>query len=434
MIKDTERDRRQRMLTIVAVVVSLIVIGDVISRALYLESRTGSTSLLDSIILESEQLRGKVISSVRLDSDISKDLIALNKRLDAVKSTIVDDGTYAKKISELLVDVESLRDRLANKMPLGSDTAALNASFNELLKKLDEFRLLSGSLSNEPAFVVAARQTISSIYSTLGAWGLGLFFVITIAYLSGALEKVFVGIADRIDDLSISVGNIKLETDPNAIAIRQSKVLGQFSALQDIVKADYLTTVNSKRVDAAFAETVAIYAQQHPELVAADFRATLHVPFYLNPESLVQIVDYFDENGQKHEMPGVRRVHSIRFGIIGRAWRREKSDYDPHVETDPEKLVRNWGMLESEANRPRDRQSMAAILLRSAQTNTALAVMFLDAVGTSIFGVPEATPEETALEIETELQAMSKNTGLIDALANLKDTIRWQERIKEGQG
>ncbi|MBW8833537.1 MAG: hypothetical protein JF606_30040 [Burkholderiales bacterium] len=87
-----------------------------------------------------------------------------------------------------------------------------------------------------------------------------------------------------------------------------------------------------------------------PSMGTTDVRVTTHVPDVVFDGYLYQLLDY------KSERTGRGRRWSERYGIIGRAWRMERSIYTNHAlgnapvlpkDEKIQELVREWGM-----NRP----------------------------------------------------------------------------------
>lgn len=152
---------------------------------------------------------------------------------------------------------------------------------------------------------------------------------------------------------------VELTLDPQAAREIRAKstalVLGDYER-----KAD--GEVRKLRVWAKFAQIVADVVRP---LAQHDFRSTIHIQDVLEPESLYQLVEYiYVSEPQGHPKTRGRR-NSIRFGIIGRAWRLGRSEYDATVTTDVAELVKVWGMTQDEAARAgRGRQSFAVVLLR----------------------------------------------------------------------
>jgi hypothetical protein len=109
------------------------------------------------------------------------------------------------------------------------------------------------------------------------------------------------------------------------------------------------------------------------EEVKNDFRCTIHVQDLLFEESLYQLLDYIPSGG------GRGRAFPVRFGILGKTWRSQKSQGQGTVPTDAERLIVDWGMTPDEAlgagrgssrslvrsyDRPRTHPSASFMLIR----------------------------------------------------------------------
>jgi len=161
-----------------------------------------------------------------------------------------------------------------------------------------------------------------------------------------------------------------------------------------------------------------------------DLRFTLHTPDILFADTLYQLVDYYPRGG------GRGRTFSFRFGIIGLAWRARRSFVRGEVPTDPEKLVRRWGMSNEEAVASGGgRQSFAAILLNDNE-ETPIAIFYMDTSEKHAFGADNAeesdeqtTDPKTRAEREFRdnliklVLEVCKQKGLIASLAKIGDSL-----------
>jgi hypothetical protein len=158
------------------------------------------------------------------------------------------------------------------------------------------------------------------------------------------------------------------------------------------------------------------------------FRATIHIPDMLDPQSLYQLVDYIHVNEPKGPIGARGRRHSIRFGIIGRAWRLGQSDYDPQVSTVVDELVEKWGMTRDEAERAgRGRQSFAVILLRDT-TGSCPGLIFIDSQESGLFGA--LTIEELERRVT---ETASRRNGLSDSVARVRNLLAQEFRAPAQQ-
>ena len=169
----------------------------------------------------------------------------------------------------------------------------------------------------------------------------------------------------------------------------------------------------------------------HERSQLKDLRFTLHTPDILFADTLYQLVDYYPRGG------GRGRTFSFRFGIIGLAWRARGSFVRGEVPTDPQQLVRRWGMTNEEAVASGGgRQSFAAILLND-EVETPIAIFYMDTAEKHAFGADNAeesgeTKGGTAAKDDTEFRDhliksvldACKQKGLIASLTRVNDSLR----------
>jgi len=140
----------------------------------------------------------------------------------------------------------------------------------------------------------------------------------------------------------------------------------------------------------------------------AGFRSTLHVPDMLLADTFYQLLDYYPKPGGRG---GRGRTWSTRFGLIGKAWRLEQSQYEPSVPGTPTILVTEWGMTLEEAQRAgQQRHSFAGIVIKNSGGRI-LAVFYMDASDGDAFG-----PRDRLATIESTICTASQSSGLTEAL------------------
>jgi hypothetical protein len=139
-----------------------------------------------------------------------------------------------------------------------------------------------------------------------------------------------------------------------------------------------------------------------------DLRSTIYVPDLILMDGLYQLINYFPRGG------GRGRVITNRFGLVGRAFRAERSEADDEVPTSERELILNWGMTLSEARRAgHERESFACVLLE--HQHRIVGGVYVDAKKPKAFGpAPDAIQTFRAGVKEASLQA-----GLTEALSDL---------------
>ncbi len=251
-------------------------------------------------------------------------------------------------------------------------------------------------------------------------WPAIVLTAILLAPVRNAVDRIVTSLADSIRALrSLKVAGIELNLDP--------KVAQELAAKSTaVVIADY-----ERRADKEVAQrqiwekfTKIIDGTVKPLATAGvGFRATIHIEDTLQSETLYQLVEY----QYVAELPGPGKTrgrhHSIRFGIIGRAWRLSKSDYDGDVTTNVDDLIKTWGMTHNEAVRAgRGRRSFAVILLRDASSGCS-GLIFIDAVQKGLFG---ADRNEAIQRLESGLNTAATTNGLSNDLAEVRRALAQQ--------
>ena len=150
-----------------------------------------------------------------------------------------------------------------------------------------------------------------------------------------------------------------------------------------------------------------------------DFRSTIYVPDVLFQDTLYQLLDYYPKGG------GRGRRKSLRFGIIGLAWRSARSQVDGDITTDAGELLRNWGMKRNEVTAAgKGRKSFACVVLVD-DLETPMGLFYLDCTEKNAFGTGK---DQDLIDAITK---GAKQTGLIRDLAELGRELRqWSPVIR----
>jgi hypothetical protein len=142
-----------------------------------------------------------------------------------------------------------------------------------------------------------------------------------------------------------------------------------------------------------------------PEAHKLKMRSTIHVPDMLFADTLYQLIDYYPESEGRHG-----RIFSIRYGIIGKAWRLRKSQWalnwiDPDGKKE-ESLVDEWGMTKEEAQKDiGEKRSSASLILYGVKGNP-VGILYVESPSETAFGNPadQATLEKQILQTATVQQ------------------------------
>lgn len=146
-------------------------------------------------------------------------------------------------------------------------------------------------------------------------------------------------------------------------------------------------------------------------------RCTIHIQDILFEETLYQLLDYFP----KGKIGGSGRIKSSRFGIIGLAWRTEKSQIRGNVSNTDSELIEKWGMDRNEAVSDSSIKSFAAILVKNG---TNLAVIYFDSLMKDLFGdLNNGTLSKDAANFEKLVLDKAEQLKIIESLQKMKTEL-----------
>ncbi len=168
---------------------------------------------------------------------------------------------------------------------------------------------------------------------------------------------------------------------------------------------------------ATMLEEIVEELRKHPNVFRqglGKLRCTIHVSDILFANSLYQLLDYYPGS------QGKGRIKSIRFGIIGKAWRSRKSITQGEIPTDTEDLIVNWGMTRGEATIAGvSKQSFSCVVLRDENT-VPVGIFYMDAEEKNAFAVNTMTKEELHKLVTDKCE----EKGLTEILAKLNEELR----------
>lgn len=223
----------------------------------------------------------------------------------------------------------------------------------------------------------------------------------------GPLELEFS--AEAAQDVKASIGD-----DLRDYKLAAASEYDRQARAQDLDKLLRLAVVDVKRAI--------------PSIASHDVRVTIHVPDVVFSGCLYQLLDY------QSERTGRGRRWSERFGIIGRAWRMDRSVYTSHAlgnsqqlpkEQAIQELLRSWGMNQPEAEQAAkgSRQSFVCIILRVHQRQ--VGVLYLDAAARDVFKDAAANPSDIdSLDAKVELEQLPAVVQLAQAVDKALGELR----------
>lgn len=142
-----------------------------------------------------------------------------------------------------------------------------------------------------------------------------------------------------------------------------------------------------------------------------DMRCTIHIPDAIFDETMYQLLDYYPKGG------GRGRIWSIRYGILGKAWRLRESLTQERVPIEEDKLTRDWGMTREEATAAgQGRKSFSCVILCNEE-NDSVGALYIDAPEENAFGGMQSRELD---QFHKNIISACKKSGLIAGLDNIR--------------
>ena len=336
--------------------------------------------------------------------------VPLAEIADMLATTIKELDTDAN--SDLRLNRQPLLDRVSMiQSKISSLEVAITANDAKRSRELANINVKVIKLCNL-AVVAAQQRDIPPACRAIGAAASGVFSVVTswpAVLLIVALIFVRSGYGDRIvgamRSIRMSPTSLEMELTTDTVRAIEDNLEDAFRKYRKQLNLDLFRIARALGIRAKLEKLFndpALRGELQDDMT--DLRCTLHVEDSLFEEGLLQLVDYYPSGG------GAGRAWSSRFGLIGRAWRLKQSVVQGKVPKGKESLIREWGMLQVEAdNAGRNRQSFAAILLQT-EAGDDVALLYLDHPKELVFGDEAGTPAER-LKAERVVEAIIAATA-----------------------
>lgn len=246
------------------------------------------------------------------------------------------------------------------------------------------------------------------------AWPAVALVALVFLAFSDPLQAWLVAVTRRLR--KVSAFGVDVELSGEAASQVRQLTEDAFGAYRKRIQNEFDRLVHKYQVDDGMVRLV----DQHvrPKLRelgdAEAFRCTVHVEDVLFTETLYQLLDYYPASRGSRG-----RTKSIRFGIVGKAW-RSRTDQVERVSTDPQILIRDWGMTKEQAlSAGQGQRSFAAILLHD-EHGARVGVVYFDSAEENAFGL---RTNEVA-EFASTVQLGAGQLGITKALAELSEDLR----------
>lgn len=158
-------------------------------------------------------------------------------------------------------------------------------------------------------------------------------------------------------------------------------------------------------------------AERERKIADTNPRFTIHIPDILFQDTLYQLLDYYPSGG------GSGRTWSTGFGIIGRAWRSDKTLVKEKVPTDTDTLIMNWGMRRRDATASgKNKSSFAAVLLKDKDQNN-IGILYIDAKEENAFHNNSASTPLDEKKFKNNIIEICNKRGLISSLSLMRNEL-----------
>jgi hypothetical protein len=260
-------------------------------------------------------------------------------------------------------------------LPLAEPRATVLAAQSTLdqayMALLEKRRSLADLRAQRRSFWGRLQRDVLGLAGWLGATGTLLSIAVAIVLFMtppGHLLRPLSAVSWRLRGLTVA--GVRVDFDAEVIRSDKTEIEYALNVITTQYRTHYHAAARKHRVQEALGLVVRDFVHEiqakgvdEAGRLAIDpantgnFRATLHVPFYIDRHEIIQIAEYVDPKGKTTGAShSAGRVFSQRFGIIGRACRESLTDrpgmprYDPHV-PNPRALEREYGMTKDEAAR-----------------------------------------------------------------------------------
>lgn len=200
------------------------------------------------------------------------------------------------------------------------------------------------------------------------AWPLAVLLILVLVLFSKPGRDLLEKISARIT--RIRGGPVEIELSPEKSEQVKRGLEETLEAFRRPVVQEFDRWVNVEHVNDLLERVCGEVIQ--PALMGGQgFQTTIYVRDVLAKDLLYRLVDYYPAGN------GRGKVYSIRFGIIGRSWRRGETLCET-VPAQPLELIDTWGMKREETvQRAGDAKTFACVMLRNSDNAAPVGLLFL---------------------------------------------------------
>jgi hypothetical protein len=308
-------------------------------------------------------------------------------KLDEARKILTDAAFLSKAQEGRDKAIESIDEA---KTAIGGDQAKLNAAMAAAKTQIAQAK------SNLTATTATERVKVVKDQMLALVWPVVTAILILYIFNSKSALDVLKHIGSLVSNVKGPGGFEIAFAGGAAVKNTQEEVIRGYRQ-QVITQYDLAATQTqiSDTVERIIEERIEPFFGAH-KLKRPDFRCTIHVRDILFQSSLYQLIDYLPRKWSAMGKVTRGRAWSVRYGLMGRCWRLEKSEMEGSVPTSEVELIEKWGLTKNEAGGASKKQTMLCHLILSESQNP-LAIFYLDAEPHDAFG--DAAQMSALLEV-----------------------------------
>lgn len=253
-------------------------------------------------------------------------------------------------------------------------------------------------MKNDPLW----QQIVDAASQVLDVLAWPLVVVAILCFLASRRgSELFRGLIGRVR--SISAGGFGVELTEEAAAELKASLEQVFDEYRKQARAEFARLAYRHDVEQlrnTLARTLIEPA------TAKKFKCTVYVPDVLFEDALYCLLDYFPKGAARG------RTYSIRYGIIGKAWRLQQPQLESRVPGKTDSLIGSWGMTAAEATHASSRdQALLCVVLKSE--DQPVGILFA-----------ESEPDAFAKDLVKQIEDSPQTARLADAVGKTLASMR----------
>ncbi|RUN76459.1 hypothetical protein EJC47_10810 [Sphingomonas sp. TF3] len=384
---------------------------------------------------------------------VQDDRHKLTMAIDSVRAALVGlPDIQKKRIAPYFVEIET--HGRAIDQTLDSQSFLIDSALSEHLKSIraqrEQIKQQIDTASGFGSLVFDQSKLFLKWIGALSFLTIVAISLFLVLMSSPSFRRRLAGSSGTITAFGVSFNLHDLSSERDSIEARQHE-LGD-----DLVRT-YTKALRASSLQARFREVYkdieAAFAQETIALDAIPHRATLYIPDFVG-ESLVQATLY-SGNWHLGDERSVGRRFSVRYGIIGKAWRLVGAQYNSNVGNSCKNLIRNWGFTDTEAKpfgNDTASGSLMAFIVKDSGPLAPLAVIYVEALGANTLHKKDVLSDAEAADQAPDIDGLTKADHyaarhiwaqvkdkrsverLKQALLRLQAVLRWNDKIEGGTG